>query len=61
MPNATKRGGAVGQAWKGQGKAKKGVTVERCLPSVLFDVHDNCKSNASIIDERMKKKKKKSV
>lgn len=39
--------------------ASKGVTVERCLPSVLFDVHDNCKSNASIIDERMKKKKTK--
>lgn len=55
--NATNRGG-VGQAWKGQGGARKGVTVESCLPSVLFDVDDNCKSNASIIDERMKEKKK---
>lgn len=64
MQNATKRRGA-GQASEGGGKRKgEGVTAERCLPSGLFDVfaqHDNCKSNASIIDERMKKAKKERI
>lgn len=61
MLNATKRGGA-GQASEGGGR--EGVTAERCLPFGLFDVfaqHDNCKSNASIIDERMKKAKKERI
>lgn len=65
MLNATKRGGA-GQASEGGGNRKGGCNRREvlALSALRFDVfaqHDNCKSNASIIVERMKKAKKERI